>query len=73
MDETERNIIWGSLGLPPPPIPSTLGNITLTTSSLNDINLTSFNPLDQRVEELEKKLDKIIEFINKFFDTEIKT
>jgi|694.fasta_scaffold19238_9 hypothetical protein len=70
MNETERNIIWGSI---PPSIHSTLGNITLSTKSIGDINLTSFNPIDQRVEELEKKLDKIIEFINKFFDTEIKT
>lgn len=33
----------------------------------------SSNSLDNRIEELENKVDKIIEFLNKFLDTNIKT
>jgi len=31
------------------------------------------HPLEHRIEELEKKINKIIEFLNKFLDTNIKT
>lgn len=54
------------------------GNITLTSSNLNNITLNTINnvpfksPLEQRIENLEKQLDKIINFINTFFDTDIK-
>ena len=56
--------------------PSLYGsNITLTR--INEITLnnpiTIKTALEEKVENLEKQLNKIIEFINKFFDTEIKT
>ena len=52
------------------------GNITLTSSNLNNITLNDINicksPLEERIDKLEKQLDKIINFINTFFDTDIK-
>lgn len=49
---------------------SSIGNITLTNTDLNSIYYKS--PLEERIENLEKQLDKIVDFINTFFDTDIK-
>jgi hypothetical protein len=52
------------------------GNITLTNSNLNNITLSDItigkSHVEERIENLEKQLDKIINFINTFFDTDIK-
>lgn len=42
---------------------------SITYGSINN----KIHPLEHRIKELENKIDKIIEFLNKFLDTNIKT